>query len=62
MMKLSTKLKLKEAQEYCDKNDKSTPFMIQYMKDFAGVDHDCVMEYLITDGGFKEVTPKKAKV
>ena len=60
-MQESTKAKLKEAQEYCDLHDKSTPFMVEYMKDFAGVDHDCVIKYLTTEGGFREVSPNKAK-
>tara|TARA_Y100000310_G_C20672131_1_gene810849 strand:- start:1177 stop:1335 length:159 start_codon:yes stop_codon:yes gene_type:complete len=46
-MKESTRAKLIEAQEYCDKEEKSTEFMIQYMQDFAGVDHDCVMNFLM---------------
>jgi hypothetical protein len=37
---------MKMAQEWCDSHDKSTEFMIQYMQDFAGVDHDTVMEFL----------------
>ncbi len=45
-MKQTTKDKLKEAKEYCDKNDKSTEFMLQYMQDFANVDLDCVLNYL----------------
>ena len=45
-MKDSTKAKLKEAQDWCDANDKSTEFMIQYMQDFAEVNHDTVMKYL----------------
>lgn len=45
-MKQVTKDKLKEAKEYCDENDKSTEFMLQYMQDFANVDLDCVMNYL----------------
>ena len=45
-MNPETKLKLIEAQKYCDDEDKSTPFMIQYMQDFAGVDFDCVMKFL----------------
>ncbi len=53
-MKESTKLKLAEAQKYCDDNDKSTEFMLQYMQDFANVSHDCVISYLIKFGGFKE--------
>lgn len=47
-MKSKTKRKLEEAQKYCDENDKSTEFMIAYMQDYAGVDHDCVMNYLIS--------------
>lgn len=45
-MKESTKQKLKIAQQYCDDNDKSTQFMLEYMQDFAGVDLDCVLNYL----------------
>lgn len=45
-MKAMTKARLEEAQKYCDDNDKSTEFMIQYMQDFAGVDFDCVMSFL----------------
>lgn len=41
-----TKAKLKEAQAYCDRNDKSTEFMLQYMQDFAGVDLDVVLQFL----------------
>ena len=37
---------LNEAQIYCDENDKSTEFMIEYMQDFADVDFDTVIEYL----------------
>ena len=42
----ATRILLDEAQDYCDQNDKSTEFMIQYMQDFAGVDFDTVMQYL----------------
>lgn len=45
-MKLKTKELLKEAQQYCDDNDKSTEFMIQYMQNCAGVSYDCVIAYL----------------
>jgi len=37
---------LDEAQDYCDQNDKSTEFMIQYMQDFADVSYDTVIAYL----------------
>ena len=45
-MQSKTKAKLAEAQKYCDDNDKSTGFMLQYMQDFAHVDLDCVMKFL----------------
>ena len=38
---------LEEAKIYCDINDKSTEFMLQYMQDMANVDLDCVINYLI---------------
>ena len=37
---------LAEAQRWCDAEDKSTEFMIQYMQDYASVDFDDVIEYL----------------
>ena len=37
---------LKTAQEYCDENDKSTEFMLQYMQDVAGVSLDTVLQFL----------------
>lgn len=45
-MKKETREKLKAAQQYCDDNDKSTEFMLQYMQDAAKVDLDCVMNFL----------------
>jgi hypothetical protein len=45
-MKKITKDKLLEAWQYCDDNDKSTEFMLEYMQDFAGVDLDCVLNFL----------------
>ena len=36
-----------EAKIYCDENDKSTEFMIQYMQVFAGVDFDTVINFLM---------------
>jgi hypothetical protein len=50
----ATKAKLREAMAYCDDNDKSTEFMLQYMQDFAKVSLDCVLKYLETNEGFKE--------
>lgn len=40
------KVLLEVAQNYCDNNDKSTEFMIQYMQDYADVSFDIVMQYL----------------
>lgn len=45
-MKAKTKELLKEAKEYCDREDKSTEFMLEYMQDVANVDLDCVISYL----------------
>lgn len=55
-MKELARIKLREAQIFCDVNDKSTAFMIQYMQDYAGVDFDCVMKYLENnhDNRFKQ--------
>ena len=39
--------KLLEAKQFCDDNDKSTEFMLQYMQDYAGVDLDCVLDFLM---------------
>lgn len=46
-MKYITKLKLAAINQICDAEDKSTEFMIQLMQDACGVDHGCVMNYLI---------------
>jgi hypothetical protein len=45
-MKPQTQAKLEDAMAYCDTNDKSTEFMIQYMMDSANVSHECVMNFL----------------
>lgn len=37
---------LQEAKDYCDRNEKSTEFMLQYMQDVAGVDPDTVLKFL----------------
>lgn len=34
------------AWDYCDEEDKSTEFMLQYMADFANVDYDDVVEFI----------------
>jgi len=45
-MKKETEEKLRQARQYCNDEDKSTEFMLQYMQDFAGADLDCVLKYL----------------
>jgi hypothetical protein len=45
-MKAETKIKLLEAWQYCDENEKSTEFMLQYMQDVANVDLDCVVNFI----------------
>lgn len=45
-MKLVTKLKLAAVHKWCDAQEKSTEFMIQYMQDICKVSHDTVMNYL----------------
>lgn len=45
-MKEQTKACLEMAMDYCDENDKSTEFMLQYMQDVCGVDLDCVINFL----------------
>ena len=45
-MKAITKQLLLDAKKYCDDNNKSTEFMLQYMQDAAKVDLDCVISFL----------------
>lgn len=45
-MKKETKIKLLTAWQWCDDQDKSTEFMLQYMQDVAKVDLDCVINFL----------------
>jgi hypothetical protein len=45
-MKAETKNKLLESWQYCDDNDKSTEFMLEYMQDMANVDLDCVINFI----------------
>lgn len=37
---------LELAKQYCDDEDKSTEFMIEYMQDMTGEDFDTVMAFL----------------
>lgn len=40
------KVLLEEALEWCDEKDKSVEFTIQYLQDFAGVNHDQAIAFL----------------
>lgn len=45
---------LKEAYDYCEDNDKSTEYMLEYMQNFADVELDDVIEYLKEFQNFKQ--------
>lgn len=45
-MKELTRNKLLAAWQYCDDEDKSTEFMIQFMMDNTKVDMDCVVNFI----------------
>lgn len=45
-MREETRNRLFEAWQYCDNEDKSTEFMLQYMQDVASVDLDCVINFI----------------
>ncbi len=47
-MKQDKQVLLQEAYDYCNENDKSTEFMLEYMQDFAGVSLDTVIKFLTT--------------
>jgi len=45
-MKPYTKLLLQEAYDYCNDEDKSTEFMLEYMQSVAKVDLKCVLKFI----------------
>ncbi len=45
-MKEETRKALQEALDYCNDEDKSDAFTIQYMQDYAKVSFDTVIEFL----------------
>jgi hypothetical protein len=53
-MKETTKILLEDAMDYCEKHDKSTEFMLEYMQSVAKVDLDTVINYLTKYGGFEK--------
>jgi hypothetical protein len=54
-MKDTTKIILAEAWKYCDEEDKSTEFMLQYMQDTANVNLDTVMSFLQRHKSWTEI-------
>lgn len=42
-----------EAWKFCDDNDKSTEYMLQYASDISGVDYEEVAEFIVN---YKEPT------
>lgn len=46
-MKVLTKNALFEAWAFCDEQDKSTAFMLQYMADHAGVEYDVAVDFVV---------------
>ncbi len=67
-MKTETKIALFDAWNYCDREDKSTEFMFQYMSDTANVSYDTVVDFIMKQGderlqyneGYKTEELKKA--
>lgn len=47
-MKKKTKEILFAAWDWCDDNDKSTEFMLNYMADMAGVEYDTALNFVVS--------------
>lgn len=47
---------LMEAWAYCDEEDKSTEFMLQYMSDMSGVEYENVVQFVM------DTTDKERKI
>ena len=45
-----------EAWAYCDEEDKSTEFMLQYMANVSGIEYDDVVDFIILPNTTKERT------
>lgn len=58
-MKQSTKQILHEAWNYCDEEDKSTEYMLQYMQDVANVDMECVISFIDKENKNRHLYQKK---
>jgi hypothetical protein len=48
-MKESTKQILLDAWDWCDDEDKSTEFMLQYMSDVANIEYESVVDYIASN-------------
>ena len=60
-MKATTKELLESAFEYCQEQDKSIEFTLQYMQDVAKVDLDCVLNYITKTNKFVLLKHKNKK-
>lgn len=45
-MKEKTRTLLDQAKDICEKEERPTAYMIQFMQDYANVSFDCVIKYL----------------
>ncbi len=54
-MKEATKVKLAEALAMCDAEDRSDEFTLAYLQDYARVDFDCALKFMLKGRGFTEV-------
>jgi len=52
-MKAQTRARLAMAYAVCIHEDRSTEYMIQFMMDVAGVDHDCVVNFITQQPGWE---------
>jgi len=54
-MKEETRAKLEAALAMCDAEDRSDEFTLAYLQDFARVDFDCALKFMLKGRGFTEV-------
>ena len=56
MSSITTKQKqtLLDGWHWCDKEDKSTEFMLQYLSDISGLDYDEVVDYICSEEADKD--------
>jgi len=54
-MKEETRAKLEAALAMCDAEDRSDEFTLAYLQDYARVDFDCALKFMLKGRGFTEV-------